>query len=101
MLSKIFRQNKKGQLGGIQPAIMALVVGAIVLGVGLTVVQSIAEPLQQSGNITPGGPQNNAARLALDNSTVALGDLGDTWYTIIVTVVAAVVILGLIMKAFR
>ncbi len=84
-------KSKKGQLGNIQGIILTLVVAAIVLGVGLTVLDSF------SGALTAG----SQAQLATANTTVALGDFGDTWFTIIVTVSASVIILGLILRAFR
>lgn len=85
--------NQKGslRLGDMQGVVLVLVVAAIVLGLGLTVLNSF------QGALTA----NTTAYNATGDTITAIGSLGSTWYSIIVTVVASVIILGLVINAFR
>ena len=85
--------NKKGslRLGDMQGVILVLVVGAIFLGLCLTVLSSFQDSLTV----------NTTAYNATGGTITAIGTLGSTWYSIIVTVVASVIILGLVINAFR
>ena len=67
--------------------ILVLVVAAITLGLGLTVLQSFV-------SATSGSAQS-----ATNATLNAVGTLGSTWFPIVVTVVAAVIILGLIIRS--
>lgn len=83
--------NKKGAVGinQLSGVVLVLVVAAITLGLGLTVLDSFTSAL------TAGSTAYNATSA----TTTAVGALGSTWFSIIVTVVAAVIILGLIIRS--
>ena len=63
-------KDKKGQLGGIGPGIIALMIVAIVLGITLTILSSFATGLTGS------------ARGAITNTSGALSGIGVTWMPI-------------------
>jgi len=81
--------NKRGTVGlnQLSGVVLVLVVAAITLGLGLTVLQSFS-----SATTGTAGTSVNA-------TIAAVGALGSTWFSIIVTVVAAVIILGLIIRS--
>ena len=83
--------NKKGNVGinQLSGVVLVLVVAAITLGLGLTVLASF------QGALTAGTTAYNSTGATI----VAVGSLGSTWFSIIVTVVAAVIILGLIVRS--
>lgn len=83
--------NKKGAIGinQLSGVVLVLVVAAITLGLGLTVLDSFTSALTA----------NTVAYNATSATTSAVGALGSTWFSIIVTVVAAVIILGLIIRS--
>lgn len=82
--------NKKGMgIGDMHPAVLAIVLIGITLGIGLAVLEEFGEAL------TPAG----AAANATDDVISALADFSG-WLPIIVIVIAAAIILGLIMGAF-
>lgn len=83
------KMNKKGNIGlnQLSGVVLVLVVSAITLGLGLTVLQSFS-------SATTG-----TAGTAVNATITAVGTLGTTWFSIIVTVVAAVIILGLIIRS--
>lgn len=87
------KMNKRGalRLGDMQGVVLVLVVAAIVLGLGLTVLASFQDALTV----------NTTAYNSTGDTITAIGTLGSTWYSIIVTVVASVIILGLVINAFR
>jgi len=81
--------NKKGSMGlnQLSGVVLVLVVAAITLGLGLTVLQSFS------------AATTGTAGTAVNDTITAVGALGSTWFSIIVTVVAAVIILGLIIRS--
>ena len=81
--------NKKGNIGlnQLSGVVLVLVVSAITLGLGLTVLQSFSTAT------------SGTAGTAVNATITAVGTLGTTWFSIIVTVVAAVIILGLIIRS--
>jgi|TARA_R100001530_G_C4321481_1_gene156062 hypothetical protein len=81
--------NKKGSMGlnQLSGVVLVLVVSAITLGLGLTVLQSFS------------AATTGTAGTAVNATITAVGTLGTTWFSIIVTVVAAVIILGLIIRS--
>ena len=84
--------NKKGNFGNLAnlPMIaIVLVVFAITVGLGVTV-------LDQMAGVTGLG---TGAVNVLGNASESIGDLGDTWLSPIVIVVIAVVIIGLLFGA--
>jgi hypothetical protein len=85
------KMNKKGAIGinQLSGVVLVLVVAAITLGLGLTVLDSFTSALTV----------NTIAYNATQATTAAVGALGSTWFSIIVTVVAAVIILGLIINS--
>jgi len=88
---QITKVNKRGNIGinQLSGVVLVLVVAAITLGLGLTVLSSF------SGALTV----NSIAFNSTTATTAAVGALGSTWFSIIVTVVAAVIILGLIVRS--
>ena len=77
-------------LASLYPTIMAFVLIAILLGVGLVVLQT----LQDSASIT-----GTAAATAINTTQAALDDF-PSWFAIIVVVIAAAIILGIVIKSF-
>jgi len=81
--------NKKGQVGGLTPNIIGLVVAIIVLVLGLVIVAELRDT-QTTGT---------EAFSAANESLVGLGTFAD-FVPIIVIAVAASVIIGLILLGF-
>lgn len=71
------------------PAVLTLVLVAILLGVGLTVL----------GGLKTGGAMTAAANTSLDTSITAIGGFG-SWFSIIVVVLVAAIIIGLVIHSF-
>jgi len=86
---KKMMQSKKGAVGlnQLSGVVLVLVVAAITLGLGLTVLQSFSSAT------------SGTAGSAVNATITAVGALGTTWFSIIVTVTAAVIILGLIIRS--
>ena len=63
-------KDKKGQLGGIGPGVIALMIVAIVLGITLTILASFATGL------------TGTAKGAITNTSAALSGVGVTWMPI-------------------
>ena len=86
---------------------LILVVLGIVLSIGAKITDDIAQnmcassdaTLACSGNATGLSSSGDTAYSAAANSTVALGSLAE-WQSTIATVVAAVVIIGLLLAGF-
>jgi len=76
-------------LADLYPAVLLLVLIGILLGVGLTV-------LAQLGN---SAGISTAANTSIQNTITAIGNF-PTWFTIIVVILAAAVIIGVVMKSF-
>jgi len=83
-------KNKKGLgLGDLYPAIMTLVLVGILLGVGLIVLDKFLET----------GAMSQTANSSVNETIKALGDFSG-WFSIIVVVIAAAIILGLVLRSF-
>lgn len=76
-------------IGELYPAILALVLAGILLGVGLTVL----------GNLSTSTGITSQASSAINTSITAIGGFA-TWFTVIVVIVAAAVIIGLVIRSF-
>jgi len=81
--------NKKGQLSGLSGSILALILAAIFLVLGLVISQELRDTQ------TTGTEAYNAA----NDTVVGLGTFGDFWEIIVLAVVAAVVI-GILIASF-
>jgi len=77
------------KLGDMYPAVLTLVLIAILIGVGLTVLS----------NLTTGNGLSNAAEGNINTSITAIGGF-TTWFTVIVVILAAAIIIGIVMKSF-
>jgi len=77
------------ELGGLYPAILTLVLAGILLGVGLTVLSQLST---STGISAP-------ASTAINTSITAIGGFA-TWFTIIVVIIAAAIIIGLVIRSF-
>lgn len=69
--------------------VIVLVTTGIVLGIGLTVLDSFVSAT------------SGTAATAVNDTNNALGTFGSDWLPIIVTVTASVIVLGLVLRAFR
>ena len=86
---------------------LILVVLGVALGIGAKVTDNVAQSmcnsanvdLACSGNVTGASTSGDLAFAAGNNATVAIVNLA-SWQTTIATVVAAVVIIGLLMAGF-
>lgn len=78
------------RIGDMFPTILLLVLTAIVLGVGLLVLNQFMSQSSVSGTV---------AETAINDSMYAIADFPD-WLPTIVTVVAAAIILSLVMTGF-
>ncbi len=85
------RMNKKGTLGlgDIYPAVLTFVLVGIVLGIGLYVLSEVEYEVTAT-----------AASTAINDTVSALGDFA-TWFSIIIIVLAAAIIIGLVVRSFR
>ncbi len=82
------KMNKKGlTLGDMYPAVLTIVLVGLVLGVGLYVLDQFADNMTGTANETV--------------QDVITGLSGfSTWIAIIVTVIAAAIVLGAVMTSF-
>lgn len=86
---KSLLQKKKGNVGELYPAILALTLSIILLGIGLIVLDNFWDQ-------TDSGTE---AYTAVNESIVGLGDFAD-WIPLIVIVIAMGVILTIVIRAF-
>lgn len=85
------KMNKRAaSIQSLYPAIMAFILIAVLLGVGLIILTEFAGTTAIDGT---------AAETALNSSVTALDDFVD-WFPIIVVVLAAAVIIGIVMRGF-
>ena len=84
------RGDKKGQLESLYGYIMTFVLVAILLGVGLIVLDEFTDQTDVGSE----------AETAVNLTIAALGDFAD-WFDIIVVVIAAAIVLGIVIRAFR
>ena len=88
--AKGFLKNRKGMaLGDLSPAVLVLVVAIIVVAVGANIVQQVRDQM------TAGSAAYNASNTGLSAITTF-----STWFSVIAIVVAAVIVIGLIVRAF-
>ena len=83
-------KSKKGNLGSLYGYIMTFVLVAILLGVGLIVLDEFTDQ-------TDAGSE---AETSVNLTIEALGDFAD-WFDIMVVVIAAAIILAIVIRAFR
>lgn len=83
------QMNKKGQIGNLAPAILALVFAAIVLVFGLVISQELRDT-QTAGT---------DAYVAANKTLVGLSSFSDFWEIIVLAVVITIVI-GLLLVVF-
>lgn len=76
-------------LGDMYPAVLTMVLIAILIGVGLTVLAN----LSTSTGIT------SDASTKINSSITAIGGFV-TWFTVIVVIIAAAIIIGIVIKSF-
>ena len=72
------------------PAVLVLVLIAILIGVGLTVL----------GNLSTSDGITSAASTRINTSITSIGGFV-TWFAVIVVVIAAGIIIGIVIKSFR
>lgn len=71
------------------PAVLSIVLIAILIGVGLTVL----------ANMKTAGTMTAAANTSLDTAITALGGFPN-WFGIIIVVIVAAIIIGLVIHSF-
>ena len=76
-------------LNDMSGVVIVLVTTGIVLGIGLTVLESFV------------GATSGSVATSVNDTANAIGDFGTSWLPIIVTVTASVIVLGLVLRAFR
>lgn len=89
MESILKHQNKKGNIGMMVPAILALILAAAILTFGLIITEKLRD------TATTG----STAWLAANKTVAGLGTFADFWSIIVLAVVIAVVI-GLLLVVF-
>jgi len=77
------------KLQDMYPAVLTLVLVSILLGVGLTVL----------GNLSTAGGISPAASTAVNSSITAIDDFVP-WFTVIVVIIAAAIIIGMVIRSF-
>jgi type II secretory pathway component PulF len=82
----LFERKKGLSLGDMYPAVLAIVLVGIVLGIGIYVLQ------QTESNITGGST-------AINTTVTGLGTLA-SWIAVIVVVIAAAIVLGIVIGSF-
>ena len=91
MLTEKFVKDTRGQTMGSLPGIvLGFVILAIILGVGLLVLDEF------SGQLDPG----SAAQTAVNETIAAVAEIPG-WLPILVIVIIAVVIIALVVRGFR
>ena len=91
MLDKLKMKNRKGTLGlgDIYPAVLTFVLVGIVLGIGLYVLAEVEYEVTAV-----------QASTAINSTISALASFA-TWFSIIIIVLAAAIIIGLVVRSFR
>jgi len=89
--NKMKTMNKKGQIGNLAPAIISLVLAAVILILGLVMLQEVRDT-----NIMTAGDE---AYKATNETLTGMGTFGDFWEIIVLAVVITVVI-GLLLTTF-
>lgn len=86
---KVKSKKATMSLASIYGIILSLVLAAIILGIGLYVMQSVQTEMPYNG-------------IAYDSMNTTINSIGgfSVWFTIIVVVAAAAIIIGLVMKSF-
>lgn len=74
-------------LGSITSVVIAIVLAGVVLGIGLYILGSVMDQL------------TGEAETAVNSTITALGGFAD-WFTIIIVVAAAAIVLGLLFGVF-
>ena len=77
------------KLQDMYPAVLTLVLVAILLGVGLTVL----------GNLSTAGGISATASTAVNSSILAIDDFVP-WFTVLVVIIAAAIIIGMVIRSF-
>jgi hypothetical protein len=85
----LLQKQKKGQIGNLAPAILALTFAAIVLVFGIVITQELRDTQTAASD----------AYVAANKTLVGLGKFGDFWEIIVLAVVITVVI-GLLLVVF-
>jgi len=86
---KPISKNKRGQVGNLAPAILALVFAAIVLVLGLVITQELRDTQTA----------DTAAHIAANATVVGLGTFADFWEIIVLAIITTTVI-GLLLAVF-
>jgi len=87
---KFFKNKKGASLQSLYPSIMAFIMVAILLGIGLVVLNAFMSTTSVSGT---------TAETAINDTINALADFPD-WFPIIVVVIAAAIIIGIVIRGF-
>lgn len=77
------------KLQDMYPAVLTLVLVAILLGVGLTVL----------GNLSTSTGITTQASTAINDSITAIDDFVP-WFTVLVVIIAAAIIIGMVIRSF-
>jgi len=87
---------KKGQIGGLQQFILSIITVAIILAIGLIILNELAETQTDSGLDNCSGTQTSGCGAAYNSTTAVLTKLGTvpTWIGIIIIVALAFVVLS-------
>ena len=87
-LKKLRMSKKAMTLGDIYPAVLTLVLIGIVLGIGVYILSSINDAVDDT-----------EASSVINTTMYAIGDFAD-WIAIIVVVIAAAIVLGIVLSSF-
>jgi type II secretory pathway component PulF len=88
-MRNILEMKKKGQIGGLAPAILALVFAGIVLVFGVVIAQELRDTQTAA----------TEAYEAANKTVIGLGKFADFWEIIVLAIVITVVI-GLLLVVF-
>lgn len=86
----MLKNKRAASLQSLYPSIMAFIMVAILLGVGLVVLQNFADV---------GTINGTNAETAINSTITALDDFPD-WFPIIVVVICAAIIIGVVIRGF-
>jgi len=81
--------GKEMKLQDMYPAVLTLVLVAVLIGVGLTIL----------GNLSTSSGISTDASTKVNESVTAIGNFV-TWFSIIIVVIAAGIIIGIVIKSF-
>lgn len=98
-MRSIIKKNKKGQLQTLGPSIIALVIAAVFLILGLVLLQEFRDTSVVGGDNAAGGKFNDTARVQTNLTLTGLGTFANFWEIIVLAVVISIVI-GLLLIAF-